>query len=42
LPSIVGRTGVMSVLQPELSAEERKGLGKSATSLNAALERVRE
>src|ERR1700728_558083 len=42
LPSIVGRTGVMSVLQPELSAEERKGLDKSAQSLKAALERVRE
>ena len=41
LPSIVGRTGVMSVLQPELSAEERKGLDKRAASLKAALERVR-
>jgi L-lactate dehydrogenase len=41
LPSIVGRTGVMSVLQPELSAEERKGLDRSAASLKAALERVR-
>jgi L-lactate dehydrogenase len=40
LPSIVGRTGVMSVLPPELSAEERKGLDKSAASLKAALERV--
>jgi hypothetical protein len=29
-------------LQPELSAEERKGLDKSAQSLKAALERVRE
>jgi L-lactate dehydrogenase len=42
LPSIVGRTGVIAVLQPELSAEERKGLDKSAASLKAALERVRQ
>jgi L-lactate dehydrogenase len=41
LPSIVGRAGVISVLQPELSAEERKGLDKSAASLKAALERVK-
>src|ERR1700734_3923898 len=36
LPSIVGRTGVIAVLQPELSAEERKGLDKSAESLRNA------
>ena len=41
LPSIVGRTGVMAVLQPELSAEERSGLEKSAESLRNALKRVR-
>jgi L-lactate dehydrogenase len=41
LPSIVGRTAVMSVLQPELSAEERKGLEKSAETLRSALKRVR-
>ena len=40
LPSIVGRTGAMSVLQPELSAEERSGLERSAESLRSALERV--
>jgi L-lactate dehydrogenase len=40
LPSIVGRTGVMSVLQPELSAEERSGLERSAESLRSALKRV--
>jgi L-lactate dehydrogenase len=40
LPSIVGRTGVIAVLQPELSAEERKGLDKSAESLRNALKRV--
>jgi L-lactate dehydrogenase len=41
LPSIVGRAGVIAVLQPDLSAEERSGLDKSAASLKAALERVR-
>lgn len=40
LPSIVGRTGVVSVLEPELTAEERAGLEKSAQTLRAALERV--
>ena len=40
LPSVVGRSGVMSVLQPELSAEERSGLERSAESLRSALKRV--
>jgi L-lactate dehydrogenase len=37
LPSVVGRVGVISVLQPDLSAEERCGLEKSAESLREAL-----
>ena len=41
LPSIVGRHGIVSVLEPELTAEERAGLEKSAQTLRAALERVR-
>jgi L-lactate dehydrogenase len=40
LPSVVGRAGVVSVLEPELSAEERAELEKSAQSLRAALERA--
>jgi L-lactate dehydrogenase len=40
LPSVVGRVGVISVLQPDLSAEERCGLEKSAESLREALERI--
>ena len=40
LPSIVGRNGVIEVLQPELSDEERSGLDKSADSLRQALQRV--
>ena len=42
LPSIVGRAGVVSVLEPELSEEERVGLEKSTQTLRAALERVRD
>src|SRR5437660_11522481 len=41
LPSVVGRRGVVSVLEPEFTAEERAALEKSAQTLRAALERVR-
>jgi len=41
LPSIVGRRGVIEVLKPAMSDEEREGLRKSAETLNKALERVR-
>jgi L-lactate dehydrogenase len=37
LPSIVGRAAVISVLEPELTAEERASLEKSAEALRAAL-----
>jgi L-lactate dehydrogenase len=40
LPSIVGRTGVISALPPELSPEEQSGLQKSADNLRKALECV--
>ena len=36
----VGRSGVTRVLQPDLSAEERNGLKKSAENLRIALERI--
>jgi L-lactate dehydrogenase len=42
LPSVVGAGGVIEVLQPELSAEERDALQKSAASLEAALKHVKE
>ena len=42
LPSVVGSSGVIKVLQPELSQEEREGLQNSADSLKAALEHVKE
>jgi L-lactate dehydrogenase len=41
LPSVVGREGVLQVLEPELSSEEKAGLEKSADNLRKALERVR-
>jgi L-lactate dehydrogenase len=37
LPSIVGRQGVVSVFQPQLTVEERAALEKSAQALRAAL-----
>jgi L-lactate dehydrogenase len=40
LPSVVGRGGVTAILSPDLSAEERNGLRKSAENLRTALERV--
>jgi L-lactate dehydrogenase len=40
LPSIIGRDGVVAVLQPELTAEERSGLQRSAQNLKDALASV--
>jgi L-lactate dehydrogenase len=40
LPSVVGRDGVVEVLQPALSAEERAGLEKSVETLRSALAAV--
>lgn len=42
LPSVVGRGGVISVLPPSLSDEERSALEKSAEGLKSALNRVRK
>jgi L-lactate dehydrogenase len=42
LPSIVGRSGVEAVLEPELSDDERAGLQKSAETLKQALKNVIE
>lgn len=41
LPSVVGRRGVIEVLQPEMSEEERDGLQKSAEIMKKALEGAR-
>jgi L-lactate dehydrogenase len=40
LPSVLGRDGVAAVLMPDMSAEERQGLEKSAELLRGALQRV--
>ena len=40
LPSVVGRGGVVAILSPDLSTEERDGLRKSTENLRTALERV--
>src|SRR5271167_1159208 len=42
LPSIVGRDGVVEVLQPDLTPEERSRLQRSAQSLKNALEAVKK
>ena len=41
LPSVVGRSGVIKVLEPELSELERQQLEMSADQLRSALKRVR-
>jgi L-lactate dehydrogenase len=41
LPSVIGSEGVVTVMQPVLSAEEESALERSAESLRRALERVR-
>jgi L-lactate dehydrogenase len=40
LPSIVGREGVVQIMEPEMSEEERQGLARSADALRKALARV--
>jgi L-lactate dehydrogenase len=42
LPSVVGRGGVIDMLQPELSDDERDGLRKSAQNMKDALAQVKE
>jgi L-lactate dehydrogenase len=40
LPSVLGRTGVTRVLEPEMSEEERQGLERSAARLREAVARL--
>jgi L-lactate dehydrogenase len=42
LPSVVGRHGVAEVLMPDMSADERAALDKSAEALRNALRRVEQ
>ena len=41
LPGVLGRDGVERILEPELSADERKALQHSAETLGAALRRIK-
>ena len=40
LPSVVGREGVLEVIEPELAADEREKLARSADRLKAAVGRI--
>jgi L-lactate dehydrogenase len=40
LPSVVGHAGVLEVMQPELSSQERSALERSAEGLRNALQKV--
>src|SRR5713226_6009438 len=40
LPSVVGREGVVQIMEPDMSEEERQGLARSADALRKALARV--
>ncbi|MGO9786985.1 MAG: lactate/malate family dehydrogenase [Stellaceae bacterium] len=40
LPSVLGRTGVSRILEPEMSADERQGFERSAEKLRDALARL--
>jgi L-lactate dehydrogenase len=42
LPSVVGRVGVVAVLQPDLTPEEQSGLQQSAQNLKNALASIRK
>ena len=41
LPSVVGRDGVLQILEPEMSEDERRALQRSAETLKAASARIR-
>ena len=40
LPSVLGREGVLEILEPEMSDEERHGLERSAETLRQAVARI--
>jgi L-lactate dehydrogenase len=40
LPSVVGRDGVLRILEPEMSDTERKALQRSADAIRTALSRL--
>jgi L-lactate dehydrogenase len=40
VPSIIGRDGVVEIIEPELSEDERQALQRSAETLKAAGARI--
>ena len=42
MPSLVGRGGILEVLKPEMSEDERAGLRHSVETLKQALDRSRK
>jgi L-lactate dehydrogenase len=40
MPSVLGQTGVVQILEPAMSDEERHGLQRSADTLKAAVTRI--
>jgi L-lactate dehydrogenase len=42
MPSVVGRSGVVRILEPDMSGEERKGIQRSADALRNAVARMQD
>ena len=42
MPSVVGQTGVVQILEPALSDDERQALQRSAETLKAAVARIQK
>ncbi|HEY6971605.1 MAG TPA: NAD(P)-binding domain-containing protein [Candidatus Angelobacter sp.] len=42
LPSIVGKEGLVEILEPEMSDQERQALERSAETLRAAVQRIKQ
>jgi L-lactate dehydrogenase len=42
MPSVVGRSGVVRILEPDMSDEERKGIQRSADALRNAVARMQD
>jgi L-lactate dehydrogenase len=40
MPSVVGQTGVVQILEPAMAEEERQALQRSAETLKAAVARI--
>ena len=40
MPSVLGKTGVVQILEPSMSQDERQALQRSAETLKAAVARI--